>query len=408
MGKKNENLALLAKEEMAIKQVALERRTLEKLEKNSAISNQEAVKQRASLIEREIQHKQAATELRMALVAETKEVQAADTSMKQMSLTLGRMREAYRQMSETERNSSFGQQLQKDIQQLNQKMVALDAGLGNHQRNVGNYASAWNGLDVQVQMVARELPSMAVGMSTFMLAISNNLPMLADQIQRARSEYKAFQAAVKSGATDIPKVAPVWKQLASSIFSWQTALVVGITLLTVYWKDIANFTKGLFGANQAQQALNDSMTDFNSILAKETQNLRTVFSAIDRTKEGTEGRQKAIDAINTSYGKYLPNLLSEKSSLMEINTAYQLVNKSLRENAALKAQGNAINKVLEKAIKVQSEALTEMRETTTKKLGESKSGGIMDIVTGLTEDFRTAGKTWQQSWQCFRHVRWCA
>ena len=47
LGKKNENLALLAKEEMAIKQVALERRTLEKLEKNSAISNQEAAKQRA-------------------------------------------------------------------------------------------------------------------------------------------------------------------------------------------------------------------------------------------------------------------------------------------------------------------------------------------------------------------------
>ena len=399
LGKKNENLALLAKEEMAIKQVALERRTLEKLEKNSAISNQEAAKQRASLIEREIQHKQAASELRLALNAETKEVQAADTSMKQMSLTLGRMREAYRQMSEAERNSPFGQQLQKDIQELNKKMVTLDASIGNHQRNVGNYASTWNGLSFNLQQVARELPSLAVGMSTFMLAISNNVPMLADEIKKASAEYKAFQAAVKSGATDIPKVAPVWKQLASSIFSWQTALVVGITLLTVYWKDIANFTKGLFGANQAQQALNESMTDFNSILAKETQNLRTVFSAIDRTKEGREGRKKAIDAINTAYGKYLPNLLSEKSSLMEINTAYQLVNKSLRENAALKAQGNAIDKVLEKAIKVQSEALTEMRETATKKLGESKSGGIMDIVTGLTENFRSAGKTWQEAWQ---------
>ena len=140
------------------------------------------------------------------------------------------------------------------------------------------------------------------------------------------------------------------------------------------------------------------MTEINS-LRRTSIELRTVFSAIDRTKEGTEGRKKAIDAINTAYGKYLPNLLSEKSSLMEINTAYQLVNKSLRENAALKAQGNAIDKVLEKAIKVQSEALTEMRETATKKLGESKSGGIMDIVTGLTENFRSAGKTWQEAWQ---------
>lgn len=399
LGTKNENLALLAKEEITIKQLAAERGKLEMLEKNNAISIQEAAKQRAVLIGREMQHKQAASELRMALVAETKEVQAADTSMKQMSLTLGRMREAYRQMTDQERNSPFGQQLQKDIQDLNQKMVTLDAGLGNHQRNIGNYASSWNGLSFQVQQVAREMPSMAVGMSTFILAISNNLPMLADEVKKASAEYKAFQAAVKSGVTDIPKVAPVWKQLASSIFSWQTALVVGITLLTVYWKDIANFTKGLFGANQAQQSLNDSMTDFNSILAKETQNLRTVFSAIDRTKEGTEGRKKAIDEINTVYGKYLPNLLSEKSSLMEIDAAYRLVNKSIRENAAAKAQSNAISEVMEKAIKVQSEALTEMRESATKILGESKSGGIMDVVTSLTEDFRSAGQSWEEAWR---------
>lgn len=399
LGTRNQNLALLAKEEIILKQVSTERRTLEQLEKNGAISAKDAATQRAALLDREIQHKQAISELRIALSSETKELQAADSSMKQMSLSLGRMREAYRQMTAAERESPFGQQLQKDIQDLNQKMITLDATLGNHQRKVGNYASTWNGLSMQVQQVAREMPSMAVGMSTFILAISNNLPMLADELKKASVEYKAFQAAVKSGATDIPKVAPVWKQLASSIFSWQTALVVAITLITVYWKDIANFTKGLFGANQAQQALNDSMTDFNTILAKETQNLRIVFSAIDRTKEGTEGRKKAIDAINTAYGKYLPNLLSEKSSLMEINTAYQLVNKSLRENAALKAQGNAIDKVLEKAIKVQSEALTEMREIATEKLGESKSGGIMDIVSNLTEDFRTAGQSWKKAWQ---------
>ena len=69
------------------------------------------------------------------------------------------------------------------------------------------------------------------------------------------------------------------------------------------------------------------------------------------------------------------------------------------ENAALKAQSGAIDKTLEKAIKTQSEALTEMREIATRNLGESKSGGIMDIIPGLTEDFRAAGKTWEEAWQ---------
>ena len=168
---------------------------------------------------------------------------------------------------------------------------------------------------------------------------------------------------------------PVWKQVLTSIVSWQTALVVGITLLSVYGKDIVNWVQGLLGADQAQKRLNDSMTDFNAILATERQHLRTLFSALEKTTAGTEGHRKAINEINTTYGKYLPNLLSEKSSLNEIREAYRLVNRQLMENAALKAQSGAIDKTLEKAIKTQSEALTEMREITTKKLGESKSGG---------------------------------
>ncbi|WP_147378342.1 hypothetical protein [Parabacteroides distasonis] len=175
--------------------------------------------------------------------------------------------------------------------------------------------------------------------------------------------------------------------------------MVGITLLSVYGKDIINWVQGLLGADQTQRRLNDSMTDFNAILATERQHLRTLFSALEKTTAGTEGYRKAINEINTAYGKYLPNLLSEKSSLNEISEAYRLVNRQLTENAALKAQSGAIDKTLEKAIKTQSEALTEMREITTKKLGESKSGGIMDIIPGLTEDFRAAGKTWEEAWR---------
>lgn len=215
---------------------------------------------------------------------------------------------------------------------------------------------------------------------------------MADNIRTARVEYDLLK---KSGQTAIP----VWKQVLTSIVSWQTALVVGITLLSVYGKDIVNWIQGLLGADQAQKRLNESMTDFNSILATERQHLRTLFSALEKSTAGTEGHRKAINEINTAYGKYLPNLLSEKSSLNEIREAYRLVNKQLMENAALKAQSGAIDKTLEKAIKTQSEALTEMREIATRNLGESKSGGIMDIIPGLTEDFRAAGKTWEEAWQ---------
>ena len=132
-----------------------------------------------------------------------------------------------------------GQKTLQQIQTLKNELKSMDAQMGNYQRNVGNYASHWNGLNMSVQQVARELPSLAVGWNTFFLAISNNLPMLADELKKARIEYQAMQEAGQKGI-------PVWKQLTKSILSWQTALVVGITLLSVYGKDIMDWVASLF------------------------------------------------------------------------------------------------------------------------------------------------------------------
>jgi len=296
---------------------------------------------------------------------------------------------AYYNLSKADREGNAGQGILRQIGDLDKEIQTAQSRLSAYSRSAG---TGFNGLSMSVQQVARELPSLTMGANMFFLAISNNLPVLADNIRTARVEYDLLK---KSGQTAIP----VWKQVLTSIVSWQTALVVGITLLSVYGKDIVNWIQGLLGADQAQKRLNESMTDFNSILATERQHLRTLFSALEKSTAGTEGHRKAINEINTAYGKYLPNLLSEKSSLNEIREAYRLVNKQLMENAALKAQSGAIDKTLEKAIKTQSEALTEMREIATRNLGESKSGGIMDIIPGLTEDFRAAGKTWEEAWQ---------
>lgn len=296
---------------------------------------------------------------------------------------------AYYDLSKADREGNAGQGILRQIGDLDKEIQTAQSRLSAYSRSAG---TGFNGLSMSVQQVARELPSLTMGANMFFLAISNNLPILADNIRTARVEYDLLK---KSGQTAIP----VWKQVLTSIVSWQTALVVGITLLSVYGKDIINWVQGLFGADQAQKRLNESMTDFNTILATERQHLRTLFSALERTTAGTEGHRKAINEINTAYGKYLPSLLSEKSSLGEIREAYRQVNRQLMENAALKAQSGAIDKTLEKAIKTQSEALTEMREIAAKNLGESKSGGIMDIIPGLTEDFRAAGKTWEEAWR---------
>lgn len=325
---------------------------------------------------------------------------AASDSLVALRKQLSLLNAEYDRLSATDRKATVGTNLQKQIQALNTEISSAEQATGRYQRNVGNYASSWNGLSVSVQQVARELPSLAVGWDTSFLAISNNLPMLADELKKAAAEYKAFKMAVAAGNNDVAKVAPVWKQLITSIFSWQTALVAAITLLSVYGKDIIEWTKNLLGADTAQKRLNESLKEFNNLVGKGQADAKLLFDTVKRTTEGTQGRAKAIQEINKVYAEYLPYLLSEQASLKELEAAYKIVNKALIENAALKAKTEAINDVLEKSIDKQANALNEMRSIASEKLGgDSFAIEIMNTVEGLTEDFRLAGQSWQKAWQ---------
>ena len=112
--------------------------------------------------------------------------------------------------------------------------------------------TTYNSLHNSIQQIAREMPTLAMGPQMFFMAISNNLPIFTDALSRARQEYDSL---VKSGQ----KGTPVWKQVVSSLFSWQTALTTGIMLLTMYggkmveW--ISNVLKGKDAAIDAASAI---------------------------------------------------------------------------------------------------------------------------------------------------------
>lgn len=300
---------------------------------------------------------------------------------KQLSL----LNAEYDRLSTSDRKAAIGTDLQKQIQSLNTEISAAEQATGRYQRNVGNYASSWDYLGMSVQQVARELPSLAIGWNTFFLAISNNLPMLADELKKASAEYKAFKAAVAAGNNDVAKVAPVWKQLISSIFSWQTALVVAITMLSVYGKDIIEWTKNLFGADTAQKRLNESLKEFNNLVEKGQANAKLLFDAVKRTEEGTQGRANAIREINKAYGEYLPYLLSEKSSLDELNNAYKVVTKSIQEATAAKVQQKAIDEATEDSIKNQVSIMDDLEKSVSKTYGIANQQLSSEIVKGFRD-----------------------
>ncbi len=138
----------------------------------------------------------------------------------------------------------------QQLAELRAQVTAAEMSVGQFGRNVGNYASGFSPLNFQVQQLARELPSLAHSLPQFFLAISNNLPMFTDEVSKAQKAYTAYKAALAQGI-DAPKVVSPMKQLVSSIFSWQTALIVGITLIVAFGKNIAEWGRNLFKSKDA-------------------------------------------------------------------------------------------------------------------------------------------------------------
>ena len=146
-------------------------------------------------------------------------------------------------------NIARAEQLRQKIGELQTQLEQLDDTARQTQAvpsGMEKARTAYNGLHMSIQQIAREMPSLAMGPQMFFLAISNNLPVFTDELARARKEYEALTA---SGQ----KATPVWRQVLSSLFSWQTALTTGIMLLVMYGKAITEWVSSLFSADSAQQ-----------------------------------------------------------------------------------------------------------------------------------------------------------
>lgn len=324
------------------------RRELSKLSKELSkgiISQQEYLNKVSDLTIKERDLVQQNKQYTSLLNAHSKAMVSTSGSYNEMSAAVVQLENRFRNLSEAQRQGDQGVGLIKQIKQLKDELKAIDAQMGNYQRNVGNYTSHWNGLNASVQQVARELPSLAVGWNTFFLAISNNLPIMADEIKRARDEFKALQESGQKGV-------PVWKQLTKSILNWQTALVVGITLLSVYGKDIMNWIESLF---KAKEVTGDLIDYENKLLiarqkgiqdiSRETTKLDLLYKTTQDTNKSMKERLAAANALQKMSPDYLGNMKKESILAGEAKEAYMQLRKELVASAIARAQLDEMTKI---------------------------------------------------------------
>lgn len=247
---------------------------------------------------------------------------ATTGSYNEMKASMLQLEKEYYNLSQAAREGAKGMDILNNIGKLNQQLKDIDAQMGNYQRNVGNYASGWNGLNVSIQQIARELPALSVNANTFFLAISNNLPIFIDELKKARVEYELLK---KSGQT----ATPVFKQVLSSLLSWQTALVVGITLLSSYGGEITKWVGSLFDARKELDALEELQKDFNKAQldgAKNAQDeavrLNILYRAATNLERPMKERLTAVKELKREYPTYFNNIKDENILVGNASDSY--------------------------------------------------------------------------------------
>lgn len=238
------------------------------------------------------------------------------------------------------KNISAMEALKSKIKELQEQLRQLDETAENTDTVPASATQAgrqYNGLHMSVQQIARELPAATMGLNMFFLAISNNLPVLTDEIKRAKVANEELKA---SGQSTVP----VWRQLISSIFSWQTALMVAITVLSMYGKEIASWVGSLFKSKDAleetrreQERLNKSMADARTSAAKETAGLRVLYAMTQNANASMRDRTAAVKELQSQYPAYFGSLSQEAILAGNASAAYRQLTQDIMSAAYARA-----------------------------------------------------------------------
>lgn len=196
---------------------------------------------------------------------------------------------------------------------------------------------SYNSLHMAIQQIIRESPSLAMGLQLYFLAVSNNYPILWDAIARTRAENQLLAA---SGE----KTIPVWRQILSSVGSFQTLLTVGITLAVAYGKEIGNWVANLFRGKKALDTARMATERFQNTMLEGARNaqqevvkLNLLYRAATDNARATDDRREAVRKLKEEFSGYFKNLSDEQIMLGQANDTYKELIKNIYKYAKAQA-----------------------------------------------------------------------
>ena len=288
-------------------------------------------------------------------------------------------------ISEREQTDA-GKKLVENLKDIYERMNAMQQATGKFQLQVGQYSKAVSGLNIATTQVLRELPALAVSPTTFAIALSNNIPILQDYIIKVRESRTALmeQIAAAEAAGEAEKAAAlkaeaakyknlsVTKLLVKSIFSWQSALVLVLTVLPIVLRNLAKKRKEQSEYNDVLKETIDLQKELSKADLKASQEgakaatkAKTLYDISQDQNRSYEERLAVAKEMQRLYPEYLGNIDAEAIVAGKAAGAYDKLTESLIKRAKAQVYLNKISETEEKkllALTAKEKALEEVEK----------------------------------------------
>ena len=279
-------------------------------------------------------------------MAETKTINLnVETNIDELSVKINDINQKLYKLYAAEKDDADATlKLIAEKKKLQNQLNDLNKVVQNNTNTIKNNKLGYDSFGNSVNQITRELPAFTNSLNTGFMAISNNLPILFDEINKVK------QANVELAASGKPTVS-VFKTLTSAIFSWGTALSLGVTLLTVYGgKIIEYFTKD----NEQRKKNNDLISESSKYVAKESTEYIGLITSLKNTNQGSKERKDLIEKINSQYSTTLKNIDDERLFQDQLNNSIKDYLIYQRAKFELKKNEEKITSILQRQSEVQN------------------------------------------------------
>lgn len=254
-------------------------------------------------------------------------------------------------------------------------MKGMQEATGKHTLSVGDYTKAFNGLSIATQQVLREMPTLANSFQQFFIAISNNVPIFVDNLNAVAKATGSMTTAIKA--------------VGKAIFSWNTVLLVVLTVLPKIAQAIHNKRKAQEEDNKATKTqisllnlLHDAMLAVLKAQAEDLSKTQTLVAIMDDYNRSMEDRITAAQILKNTYEEQLEMYSAEEIALGKAKVKIDEITQSLKIQAQARALSNKITEAYVGQIDAQDKA-TEIGKTKVYEYGFKNVKGLYDYVQNL-------------------------